>query len=243
MELSVINLDRSHERMEQFRLRNSHLSVRRVSAVDGRTVDRHEVAAKGLIDQDVPFPPGSVGAALSHIGLWKTAVQAQAPLTIAEDDAIFAVHFATAAAEVLSRLTADWDLILWGWNYDAYLWVEIPEGVSRSRLQFNQDDLRHNVEVFRRSRHPVAPIRLRHAFGLLAYSVSPKGAGALLELCVPIKRRLIPFTGFDVQVEMRSVDRMMNFAYPRLRSYVCFPPLAVSENTHETSTIQGDNPR
>ena len=236
MTVHVINLDRDTERLEQFRRLNAHVGeIRRVAAFDGAKLDRAALAREGFCEPDLRYSNGSLGNARSHMTLWRQAVEQSAVMTIAEDDAVFAKHFSETSTAFLARLPADWHIVLWGWNFDAFLWAEIPEGVSRCKLEFNQDDLRRNLEEFRNHHQAHAPVRLRHAFGMLAYSVSPHGARALLDLCLPIKNQRVEFPGFDVVIENRSFDSTLNAVYPRLKAYACMPPLAASENLHESS--------
>jgi GR25 family glycosyltransferase involved in LPS biosynthesis len=153
-----------------------------------------------------------------------------------EDDAILARDFLTACDELVRRLPADWSIVLWGWNFDSSVWAEIPEGVATSVLTFDQVGLRENVEVFRRSEVAHAQVRLRHAFGTLAYTVSPAGASTLLKLSLPLASGHIPFDGFGTGVQNNGIDCVMNGAYPKLKAYLCMPPLAISENRKENST-------
>jgi GR25 family glycosyltransferase involved in LPS biosynthesis len=232
----VINLDRDHERLRIFTGTNPHLTdFTRFSAVDGRQADRAALQSEGIISSDLTYNNGQLGCALSHIALWRGAVAENRVITVVEDDAILARNFLPARDEVVGRLPADWSIVLWGWNFDRSVWAEIPEGVAKSVLTFDQDALRENIEVFRGAEVTHAPVRLRHAFGTLAYTVSPAGAKGLLELCLPLARRFIQFDGFGIGIPNNGIDCMMNTAYPKLRAYVCVPPLAVSENRQDIS--------
>jgi glycosyl transferase family 25 len=232
----VINLDRDHERLQTFTATNGHAaSFIRFSAIDGRAADRPALERDGIIASNLTYNNGQLGCALSHLALWRSAVAEKRVLTVVEDDAILAPNFEPARDAFLSLLPADWSIVLWGWNFDRSVWAEIPEGVAPSVLQFDQDALRANIEVFQRSEVPHAPIRLRHAFGSVAYSVSPGGAEALLRLCLPLARQFIRFEGFGIGIPNNGIDCMMVGAYPKLKSYVCMPPLVVSENRQDNS--------
>jgi GR25 family glycosyltransferase involved in LPS biosynthesis len=232
----VINLDRDHERMRLFSETNGHLvEFVRFAAVDGRESDRAALQREGIIKGDLTYNNGQLGCALSHLALWRLAIAEDRIITVAEDDVILARDFASAHEAFVQRLPADWSIVLWGWNFDRSVWAEIPEGVAKSVLTFDQDALRENIEVFRGAEVTHAPVRLRHAFGTLAYTVSPAGAKGLLELCLPLARRFIQFDGFGIGIPNNGIDCMMNTAYPKLRAYVCVPPLAVSENRQDIS--------
>jgi GR25 family glycosyltransferase involved in LPS biosynthesis len=232
----VINLDRDQERWDVFRAMNARCGAfTRFSAVDGREADRAALERDGIIARDLTYNNGQLGCALSHLALWRLAVAERRVVTAIEDDAILAADFMAARDEFIGRLRDDWSIVLWGWNFDRSVWAEIPEGVAKSVLSFDQDALRANIETFRQQRATHAPVRLRHAFGSLAYSVSPAGAAALLEMCLPLARKFIRFEGFGIGIPNNGIDCMMNTAYPKLKAYVCMPPLAVSENRQEIS--------
>jgi hypothetical protein len=167
-------------------------------------------------------------------------VEKRTSITVAEDDAVFARNFPAASEAFSGLLPNDWDIVMWGWNFDAFLWTEMPEGVARCKMEFKQEDLRQKLEVFRAGNSCPTPIRLRHSFGIMAYTVSSVGAEKLLATCLPLRNMLIPFPGFDVVIENKTIDAMMNVAYPKMKAYVCMPPLAASENLHETSNTRRD---
>jgi GR25 family glycosyltransferase involved in LPS biosynthesis len=193
----VINLDRDDERLRQFSETNGHVTkFTRFSAVDGREADRAALQSQGVISANLTYNNGQPGCALSHIALWRAAVAENRAITVVEDDAILARNFAPARDEFVARLPAEWSIVLWGWNFDRSVWAEIPEGVANAVLQFDQDALRANLDAFRGSEVTHAPVRLRHAFGSMAYTVSPAGTKALLETCLPLARRFIHFEGF-----------------------------------------------
>lgn len=236
MTVHVINLDRDTERLETFLTRNAHLSdIVRIPAVDGRAADRKSLHELGMISPDLTYTNGNLGSALSHIKLWRRVVKDNCVLTIAEDDAVFARNFNSAHEVMLRRLPEGWDFILWGWNFDRPLWTEVPEGVAASVMQFDQDALRANIEIFRKSEILPTLFRLRHAFGAMGYSVSPTGAKTLLDICLPLSAVDIHFTDKQEVHHNAGIDCVMNAAYPLMKSYVCLPPLVVSENRHETS--------
>ena len=94
LEMHLINLDRSVARLAEFQKRNGHLHhVIRFAAVDGKSIDRDRLIEDGLISHDLGYSEGAVGCALSHIALWKLSIDQNRPITIAEDDAVFARDF------------------------------------------------------------------------------------------------------------------------------------------------------
>jgi len=229
----VISLDQYRERLAWFREVNSHLPIISQPAVDGRSLDRAQLRDNSHITENLSYNDESLGRALSHVELWRRAVELQATITVAEDDAIFTRDFVTTANAFLQRLPNDWEIAIWGWSFERYLWVEMPEGVSYCKLETNQDQLRRSIDAFRVGHFMPTPVRLRHCFGPMAYTVSADGAAKLLNSCLPLRDQLIPFPGFDVVIENTDIDAMMNAVYPGIKAYVSIPPLAVSEHRHE----------
>ena len=238
MVVHVINLDRSPERRDLFGRRNAHLGrVVRFSAVDGSRLDLAALRRDGALQGDPPYTPGAIGACLSHATLWRRAVASGEPLTIAEDDAVFARNFRDASARLLAALPPDWDFVLWGWNFDAYLWADLLPGVSPAVISMDQNRMRQNIEAFTTQSVAPQPLKLLHFFGMPCYSVSPRGAQRALAFCLPIRAQRIAFEGFNVVVENRSQDFMLNAIMPKLNGFVSVPPLVVTENRKEDSTI------
>jgi glycosyl transferase family 25 len=229
MKIDLINLDRSRERLSTFRARNAHLTnVERFPAVDGRAVDRREVARTGLISETILYSPGALGAFLSHLTLWERAKTRNGATTIAEDDAIFHRDFESRAGELLSTLDPDWDIVVWGWNFDRDLQFELLAGVTPCLSTFSQEQMRLAWRQFQStSFRPQAFRHFKH-FGIVSYSLSPRGAARLLAKALP----LVDFPGND------GVDCVLNRIYPQINAIVCFPPLVVTENDQSKSTIQ-----
>ena len=95
-------------------------------------------------------------------------------MTVCEDDAIFNRHFSCRAEAILSGLPRDWDIILWGRNFDSILHAEVIEGMGQMVMHFAPSKLGPTGE-FQEKVYDVLPFRLVTAFGTICYSVSPKG--------------------------------------------------------------------
>jgi glycosyl transferase, family 25 len=122
----VINLDRNPDRLAEFRSVNRHLTeLSRAVAFDGSKLDLAELERKRLISADIRHPDyysvGGVGLAMPHVALWDLAIKTGTTLTLAEDDAIFHSRFDACAPDVIGTLPADWDVILWGFNFDLFM--------------------------------------------------------------------------------------------------------------------------
>jgi glycosyl transferase family 25 len=242
MLIHLINLDRSPERLSRFQTVNAHLTnVIRCPAVDGTAQDVETLIVNGTIDRisaTTYYTPGAIGAALSHGALWTKAIEQQQSITICEDDAIFNIDYAQASRALIDRLPADWDFILWGWNFDANLLIDFIPGVSACLCNFDQASMLAGIEAFKQQDIVSHPLTLLRAFGIPCYSISPRGAQVLTSTCLPIRATEIYFPGIDRRIPNVGIDVVMNNAYPNMKAYVAFPPLVLTKNEREASTIQ-----
>jgi glycosyl transferase, family 25 len=139
------------------------------------------------------------------------------------------------AIELLAQMDA-WDIVLWGWNFDSILAAQLLPGLSKCVLIFDQNELRKNALDWRKSRVDARLYKLFRAFGLVCYSVSPRGAERLLHYTTPVRESPVFFPILNRVIANGNIDAMMNGAYPTLDAFVCFPPLAVTYNERATST-------
>jgi glycosyl transferase family 25 len=243
MRIHLINLDRSTERLAEFKAANPHLeNVHRFSAVDGYRQDVAALVARGIFEAGVAegYTPGALGAALSHLALWEEAIARGEAFTICEDDAIINRDFARSAARVIEALPPDWDFILWGWNFDSYLLFDLLPGVSPCLCCFDEEQMRAAVAGFQDQTVTPQAFRLTRALGIPCYSVSPKGARALKAACLPLARIKVHFPGLNRHLPNFGIDVMMNNAYPQISAFVSFPPLVITRNEIRKSTVQMD---
>lgn len=233
--------------MAEFRIVNRHLSeVSRFPATDGTAVDIAQLIRSSFVREDIltTYSLGALGAAISHIANWDAAIAMGGILTVCEDDAIFNLAFEVQAPVVIAKLEPGWDLILWGWNFDASLCFEVLPGVSSSLVRFEQDRLRSNCETFQHQSVDPRAFRLMSFFGLPCYTISPKGAAAFKARCVPLQPFVPCRSVFEADVsrydstESTGIDTAMNSVVSELSAYVCFPPLVVTKNMLADSTVQ-----
>ena len=241
VKIHLLNLDRTPQRLAAFRSVNAHLhELERVAAVDGRSINRLALQQRGVISGPLPhYTDGAVGAALSHLRLWEQAIATGQPLTIAEDDAIFHRRFDALAPLLLDSLPADWDFVLWGWNFDSVMAFELLSGVSPCVGLFDQQRMREGAERFQDLPLKPQAFRLLRAFGLVAYTLSAQGASRLKRLCLPIGELSVFYPGINRTMPNSGIDCLLNAHYPSVNAYVCVPPLVLSKNEEEISTIQG----
>ncbi len=240
MDIHVINLDRSADRMAAFESLNGRLPVNfiRFSAIEGKNSRRGPLVDQGIITADLRYGDGALGIALSHLALWDLAIERNQPLTICEDDAILNRGFAQTTDAVLQSLPQDWHIILWGWNFDSIVLFDMVPGVSPCLGMFDQDRMRMGTDAFQSAELHAQPFRLFKAFGGVSYSVSPLGGGAMKKLCLPLSNRDVFIPGLGRAVPNNGIDVALNDVYPRINAFICFPPLVITRNFHSNSTVQ-----
>ena len=240
LDIHVINLDRSKDRLLTFETINRHLNLKflRFPAIDGKDVARGPLVDRGIISADLSYREGALGCALSHLALWDLAIEQNQSLTVCEDDAIFNRGFDVAAESLIKALPEDWQVILWGWNFDSILLFDMIPGVSPCLGIFDQDRMRMGIDAYQSASLMPRPFRVYRAFGLVGYSVSPMGARAMKQHCLPLRNMDVFFPGLERTLSNSDIDIMLNDAYPRINAYVSFPPLIITKNLHSISTVQ-----
>ena len=232
----VVNMESRPDRLARFTTTNSFLAdVERLPAVNGRALDRNRLIESRFIAPELECTPGALGCAASHALVWNRAVTEGRPVTVFEDDAVVHAAFQTLAPQVLSQLPPDWDLIVWGWNFDQPLVTELLPGIGSAAVQCNQDALRRNVGSYQTLALQPRPVRMLAFCGTLGYAVSVQGASKLIGSCIPLR----PLPGL---IDLRTgggyygIDLAMSALCPQLNAYACMAPLAVSPN--DESSVQ-----
>jgi GR25 family glycosyltransferase involved in LPS biosynthesis len=176
---------------------------------------------------------------LSHRALWERSVALNQNLIILEDDAILVRDFRETVTPLLKGIGDNFDILLLGFNWDAYLYLEMSPGDSGLvKLQFNQLALQNEVDLVAFNILKSNAYRLRSAFGNCGYVISPKGAALMIESIFPLGERLVNPKGVDHKFYAQSKDALMCNVYGKSASYVAFPPLVYVTNNHSESTIQ-----
>jgi glycosyl transferase family 25 len=240
LNIHLINLDRSTDRLATFRAVNSHVMphVTRFAAIDGKTVTRAAFVEQGIIAPDLGYTDGALGNALSHLALWDMAIRENRSMTICEDDAIFNSSFCAVSVSVLRELPPDWHLITWGWNFDSVLWFDMIPGVSRCIGSFDQESLRKGIDAFQSAKLRPRAYRLLQAFGTICYSVSSVGARLLRQNCLPLRNTTVHVVGLRAAVVNSGMDVALNGVYSHMNCFVSVPPLVVTRNDRSRSTVQ-----
>lgn len=239
MDVHVISLARSPDRLEAFQRSNAHLNRARIfQGIDGRELVRQDLIRDGVIAADLEYLPGALGCALSHRALWRVAA---APgggvLTVCEDDAVLHRDFEVKAAELIERLPPGWDAIMWTWNFDSSLAYELVPDVSRCLATFHPGVFSEGqIERFQSVDVDARAFRLLRSFGIACYTVSPKGARMLDAACFPLRPFLLPLSK-QLILQNVGIDVAMARCYPQANVWVSIPPLALPRHRKEASTI------
>jgi glycosyl transferase family 25 len=242
VEICLINLDRSTDRLREFTAVNAHLGkVHRFPAVDGSALNLANLAERKLVEPGInaSYTMGALGNAFSHLTLWERIGKQSDPMTVCEDDAIFHRDFRATSERLLAGIPPDWDIVMWGWNYDSPLEILMP-GLSTAVLLCDYDGIELKTAAFQS--YPLSPVLLplRQAFGLACYSISPAGARKLRNFCLPIRRMSIPCRGAKGgNVPNIGLDLMMSAAFRHMKSFVSMTPLVLSTNEWSRSTVRG----
>lgn len=236
--IKVISLPASTDRRAAFAANNAHVGYDFVDAVDGKAIQPQMARLPDLFEPGLDYTAGAVGCALSHLTLWQDVVDSGQPMTILEDDAILRHDFEARSAQVVAGLPADWDIVVWGWNFDSILSLNIMPGISPAVVQFNQTQLRATMRSFQALAGAPAVLRLAECFGTCAYTISPAGARRFMAECFPLRPFHHYVQGIRRDVPNNGIDIPMIRLYSQANAYCALPPLAATRNEQATSLVQ-----
>jgi GR25 family glycosyltransferase involved in LPS biosynthesis len=236
--VKVISLTRSVERRERFSQANAHVAFTFFDAIDGAQLYHELNHTPDLFEPGLRYNAGAMGCATSHLMLWQEAASGETPFTIVEDDAVLRHDFHEQSANILASLDPEWDMVVWGWNFDSILSLNIMPDVSPAVVLFDQQKMRGANGAFQQMSGTPAVLRLDKCFGTPAYSISPRGARKFLLNCLPLKNFEVFFPVLNRALPNNGIDIAMNRIYSQTVTYCSLPPLAITNNDHGESLIQ-----
>lgn len=237
MQTYVISLEKTPDRKKAFEEYNKGIIYNFFEAVDGEQLLAENIDLSPFIQDRVPYTVGGIGVALSHLMLWKMCEDENEVFTIIEDDAIIRNDF-DEKKEMLLSTDDNWDCIVWGWNFDAPVGFNFI-GDSYSVMHFCDYKLAENdIADFKKNVNLCSLVNVNCHWGIPAYSITPKGAKKLKELCFPLRNDIFKFPGVDIPQCNTGIDMAMSMAYSQLNSYISIPPMVVTKNDKYNSTIQ-----
>jgi GR25 family glycosyltransferase involved in LPS biosynthesis len=238
---NVISLDSEPQKINDFmsRNQNTRFEFEKFTAIDGRSLDKDFLTSMGVIASDLNYATGALGCAMSHISLWHRAKDLNSIIHIAEDDATFRFDLYEQMNQHLIE-NPDFDIIYWGYNRDLNVAFEMP-GLGQCMAVFDQKGV-DSEQALREYQH-IHPrtlfVKCLRVFGILCYSISPKGAQKLIDACLPL-RPMVKDDRWSNGLQQDQafifhnvgVDVLMGIFFNEiLSSYLVFPPLAISLNT------------
>ena len=237
-EIVVITIPASVKRQETFKARHPFLNYSWFLGTIESEVDRASLIDVGLIDSTCTWKKTSIANALSHRALWERAIFENKCLVILEDDSCLVRDFSISLASLLNE-AGEFDFILLGYNWDAFLFLEMyPDESGVVKVEFSQSKLISDFDRVSNNFISSKLFRLRSAFGNCAYVISPNGAKLLLNAIYPLSENVVAPVGTQWSRRAKSKDTLMNLVYKDSRAFVSFPPLAFVRNEHSDSTVQ-----
>ena len=235
----MIRLRRSEARRDEFVRQNCGLAFQSQDAEDGTLLTDDALSANPAFRLPLPFPSkGAFGCALSHLRVRELGIESGHALTAAEDDVILRADFPSESGRLVSGLPADWDLIFRGWNFESILSMDAMSGVAPIVMMWNQDALRSHADIFRRMTTPASALKRDKRLGTPAWTISPAGGARFKSLCFPLEDHPVHFPLLSRRIPTTGMDIAMNRFYASTRSFVAFPPLAITKNERAMSPVQ-----
>jgi GR25 family glycosyltransferase involved in LPS biosynthesis len=239
LNIHVITSPTSLIRQKEFHSRHPFLEFEWFEAVTPENFSKEELVRSNVIESSMNWKLTSIANALSHKALWEKSVDQNQNLIILEDDAILTRDFRKSVTPLLEKIGDDFDILLLGFNFDRYVFLEIfPGDAGLVKLTFNQLALQNEIDFVSFNIVESSAYRLRSAFGNCGYVISPKGAALMIESIYPLGERLVNPEGVNFRFYAQSKDALMCNVYGKSASYVAFPPLVYVTNNHSESTVQ-----
>jgi GR25 family glycosyltransferase involved in LPS biosynthesis len=232
---TVINLEREPGRLANFLARNDQtkIPIEHFKAIDGAKLTSIDAT---ILTRGAFYTLGATGNAMSHLALWKECVSSDTNFVIFEDDAHIRHDLSCQLHNICEH--CDWDLIMLGYNMNTTIELNISPDIDlAARFSVRFPSIKH-LDAFVKMTEPIALCRLRLAFGLGGYAVTPKGAALLTEKCFPLDNHPIYLSNENRSVPAFGLDCMMIAVYPTMRAYLCLPPLVMTPNDRATSQVQ-----
>ena len=239
----VISTEIYHERLNVFLNENDSVSDAQViMGMNAHKVTSDPAMAEEIrkgSSEDCTWPMGSICCGLAHFKALQECVQTNEPVSIFEDDAILVKDFDSKTLELIVQIDGDWDIIQWGFNWDAFMHYRMlgEEGpIFNLFLQSQIEKFR--VDKFKSSGRKSTLFPLVSSFGMHAYTVSPAGAKKILEFYPKVSNYYVNNIGLvGASYWCSSLDMVLNAFYDSNSAYVALPPLSYVVNDKQASAI------
>lgn len=200
----VINLDRRPDRWSSFSSQpaaKSFENLKRFSAVDGSKLDishderisvhtRMNILKKYRRSHYEINTAGAIGASLSHITIWKTFLETEAPYCLVfEDDTVITPEAIEEATKLSKQIPTKWDI----WLLGHHRWAMESEPIASDRKGWRK------VTSFT---------------GAHAYVINRKAAETLVNYCFPIETHIEYYMTGIAKLYNLSIVRFAQFRIP-----------------------------
>ena len=239
--VKVISLASSLDRRMNFSNVNAHVDFEFFDAIEGAQIMPELGNSPDLFATGLMYNAGAVGCAMSHLMLWQEAASTNKPITIVEDDAILRHDFHEQVDKAIASLPNDWDIVVWAWNFDSILSLNVMPDVSQAVMLFDQSRMRESIAAFQAMKSETSLSRLDKCFGTPCYTISAAGARKFMENCFPLENFELYFPVLNRLLPNNGIDISMNRIYSTTNSFCALPPLALTPNEHTTSLVQVSN--
>ena len=237
MSAKVITMNTQSARFKAFEFNNQHLQYDIFMGLSGKSLSSDDRIAAGFVTPELAAinePTDSrLGVALSHFSLWVEILKTGSGMLIMEDDVM--THPAIwSQVERIPDLDQK-DMILFSCNMDSTMAVISPEGVG-SICTFEPQNPHPDWIQSALAKTDIQKIRynkIRRAFGLCCYYVTPKGAKKLVENLFPLRTDSIFVPHLPHLVMQAGLDRRLNALYDELDAFITTPFLAYTPHENE----------
>lgn len=217
------------ETLRKFRKRNpaaDNLEV--VPSFDVLALDRSYMVENGLLDVNIRASDDQVAEIFSHVIQWSQCVADGVPRTIFSDKSSIPDNFEELANALLQTLPEDWDLIVWGVDYNGLMIVKMPSQMGDCILKCDDHPSTGPTGPLGERKTPALLLKLSAIEGMSGYTVSPRGASILMN-SLPIRE--YSYRSKLAGREMRGVSLSTLFSslieHGAMAAHVSFPPLVV----------------
>lgn len=240
----ILTLDVLAPRFQKFSLSNQHLAEIDPDiflGVVGSSLSDEQIILENYATQELLLSGsgtrGLIGNAASHKKMWEIVATRGRGCLIIEDDAITHKGIAGFIHDNLMVLEQN-DITFFGYNTDAPLELETPEGRTLSIVTSPKyPDMDWMFSALAKTNvSNVGLYKLRASFGMLCYWISPKGAKRLGGACFPLTMETCYIPFLPHRMPAISIDRRLCSIYARSSAWMAWPPLAYTENRESLTT-------
>ena len=239
IDAKVITMNPESARFKAFESNNKHLKFDILLGLSGKNLTAEDRLAAGLVTPELAatdeVTDARLGVALSHFSLWLEAVKTGSGILVLEDD-VMTHPGIWPHIEAIPDLD-ETDIILFSCNMNSTMVKTSPEGVSTASIfdpkNPHPDWIRSALAKTDLQR--VHYCKLKKAFGLCCYLITPRGAKKLVERLFPLRTDgvFVPFVSHLVM--QAGLDRRMNALYEEMDAFIATPFLAYTPHDNESA--------